>query len=116
MQSYHWGRRGFSLVELLIVITILMVLCAMALVRFMEATTSAKEQTCRANVRAIRQSIATYEAKKGSMPGSLQAVVDAGILDAAPKCPFAKDYEIKDGEISNLKDHFAGDWMTDSHK
>ncbi len=53
-------QSGFTLVELLIVAIILAILAAIVIPQFAETTTDAKESALRANLSAIRGSIALY--------------------------------------------------------
>ena len=81
------NRKGFTLVELLVVIAIIGVLAAIAIPKFTDATNSAKIAKIQADLRSIDSTIAIYQAKNGSAPADLAALVTAGLLSAVPKPP-----------------------------
>ncbi|MDD5131068.1 MAG: type II secretion system protein [bacterium] len=73
MLSKLRNRKGFTLVELLIVIVILGILAAIVIARFAGATKESKESNLKGNLRTIRSSLETYKAnsKSNSYPSNL---------------------------------------------
>jgi prepilin-type N-terminal cleavage/methylation domain-containing protein len=67
------SKKGFTLVELLIVIVILGILAAIVIARFAGATKESKESNLKGNLRTIRASLETYKAnsKSNSYPPTL---------------------------------------------
>ena len=67
------NRKGFTLVELLIVIVILGILAAIVIARFAGATKESKESNLKGNLRTIRSSLETFKAnsKSNSYPSNL---------------------------------------------
>ena len=67
------NRKGFTLVELLIVIVILGILAAIVIARFAGATKESKESNLKGNLRTIRSSLETYKAnsKSNNYPSNL---------------------------------------------
>jgi type IV pilus assembly protein PilA len=63
--------RGFSLIELLIVISIILIILAIALPRFNKATMSAREMGATATVKTLQSAEAQYYSTYGRYPQSL---------------------------------------------
>jgi general secretion pathway protein G len=80
-------RRGFSLLELMIVITIIAVLGAIAIPIYRGTVLHARETVLRDNLRELRKVIDQYTADKKKAPQSLQDLVDAGYFRQLPEDP-----------------------------
>lgn len=85
--------RGFTLVELLVVLAILATLLAIAAPRYFQHVQRAKEAVLRENLATLREAIDQYHADKGAWPESLQALVDKRYLRAVPKDPITESTE-----------------------
>lgn len=66
------ARKGFTLVELVIVIAILGILAGIAIPRFMEATKSARGSRIVADMRTIESAVTIYYLKYGTYPSETQ--------------------------------------------
>ncbi|MFN0149459.1 MAG: type II secretion system protein [bacterium] len=62
------NRRGFSLVEILIVLGLMGVLATVVLMNFSGSDTGTKEQTLKANLSALRQALDLYRSDHGWYP------------------------------------------------
>jgi prepilin-type N-terminal cleavage/methylation domain-containing protein len=92
------NKKGFTLVELLIVIVILGILAAIVIARFAGATKESKEANLKGNLRTLRASIETFKAnsKSNSYPptlndlwqGTLSDVDSKTFLERTPIDPF----------------------------
>ena len=80
-------RRGFTLLELMIVITILATLGAIAIPIYRGTVLHARETVLRDNLRELRKVIDQYTADKKKAPQSLQDLVDAGYFRQLPEDP-----------------------------
>jgi len=87
-------RKGFTLVELLIVVLILGALAAIAVPRIMSGATNAKINACKTNVDLLNEQIELYYANQGSWPGTLSTVSEDPncFPDGVPQCPFGTSY------------------------
>ncbi|MHC1758873.1 MAG: competence type IV pilus major pilin ComGC [Negativicutes bacterium] len=82
------NRKGFTLVELLVVVAIIGILAAIAVPKFTDASNSAKVAKIQADLRTIDSAIAVYQAKNGTVP-AVADLTDAtkGTLTAFPVPP-----------------------------
>jgi general secretion pathway protein G len=81
------GRQGFSLLELMIVLTIIAILGAIAIPIYRSTVLHARETVLRDNLRELRKVIDQYTADKKRAPQSLQDLVDAGYFRELPLDP-----------------------------
>ncbi len=70
-------RLGFTLVEVLIVVTIIAILAMVAIPRVMAASRRAKEAQLRGNLKQLRDAIERFEATSAAWPPSLADVMAA---------------------------------------
>ena len=86
----HGHRKGFTLLELLIVVVILGVLAAVVIPRVTANATEAKRVTCSQNVALINGMVEKWYADRGSWPlDSLEDIAadPAYFPNGIPKCP-----------------------------
>lgn len=83
-------RQGFTLVELLVVLTIIATLLTWVGVRLNNKVEMAKEQTLRHNLSALRDSIDQFRADKGVYPQTLNDLVQSGYLKRMPMDPYTE--------------------------
>jgi general secretion pathway protein G len=69
------GQRGFTIIELLVVVTIVGILAGLAVVNVRHAQRKAKEEALRYNLTEIRKAIDSYYADRQAYPPSLQDLV-----------------------------------------
>jgi prepilin-type N-terminal cleavage/methylation domain-containing protein len=80
------NQKGFTLVELMVVIAILGILAAIAVPKLMGSTETAKITKVQADLRTIGSAIAMYQAEKGKDPTATTDLVGS-YLAAWPEPP-----------------------------
>src|SRR5262249_4017089 len=78
---------GWTLIELLIVISIIMILASLSLVTYRNSVTLAREAALRSDLFMMRDAIDQYYADKGKYPEALQSLVSENYMRAIPKDP-----------------------------
>src|ERR1700720_4195808 len=92
--------RGFTLLELMIVITIIIILAAIVLPQYQKTISAAREAVLRDDLSKLRSLIDQYAADKGKLPQSLDELVTAGYMREIPVDPFTdqKDWTVTMGD------------------
>lgn len=101
-QLFRWrgrpgqGRKarlssGFTLLELMIVISILLILMSIAIPVYNQHVIHARESVLRQDLYTLRNVIDQYTLDKQKAPQSLDDLVQAGYLKAIPKDPMTNE-------------------------
>jgi general secretion pathway protein G len=93
------GPKGFTIIELMIVITIILILVGMAVGRYEKSVLRSREAVLAHNLHVLRDAIDNYTLDKQSAPQSLDDLVQAGYLREVPTDPMTrqKDWQTKFG-------------------
>ncbi|MGP0018175.1 MAG: type II secretion system protein [Candidatus Sulfotelmatobacter sp.] len=83
--------RGFTLLELMIVISMIMILMSVAVPIYNQAIVAARESVLRQNLATLRKVIDQYTLDKQKAPQSLDDLVTAGYLRQIPIDPMTKE-------------------------
>ena len=81
-------EKGYTLIEMMIVIAIIGILSTMSLPSMQRSLIRAKEATLRNTLFTLRNIIDQYYADNGVYPESLENLVDKQYIRAVPKDPF----------------------------
>jgi type II secretion system protein G len=81
------NRKGFSLIELVVVVAILGILAAVAIPRVTGSLEKAKINTDKANLRIINNAIELYNAEKGSYPSETLTTFKTDMSTYLPTIP-----------------------------
>jgi general secretion pathway protein G len=103
------SRRGFTLIEVLVVVAILGILAAIVVPRIMDRPDEAKRVAAKADVAAIVQALKLYRLDNGNYPTTDQGLLalvqkpttapippnwkQGGYLDKLPRDPWGSDYQ-----------------------
>jgi general secretion pathway protein G len=81
------AESGFTLVELMIVMTIIGLLAAIAIPSYIQSVKKAKEAVLREDLHTMRTAIDSYTVDKEKAPQGLDDLVQAGYLKSLPIDP-----------------------------
>ncbi len=88
--AHPCGARGFTLLELIVVMTLIGLLVGIALPAYRDATQRAREATLREDLHRMRVAIDEYHTDKGEYPPALEDLVLAGYLRGLPDDPITE--------------------------
>lgn len=104
------SQRGFSLLELMISMFILIILLSVAVPTYQRSVQHARETVLKENLWQMRRAIDQYSADKGKLPKSIDELVEAKYLREKPVDPVSGKFEWNEiqGEDTNSPDADSG--------
>lgn len=107
---------GFTLIELMIVMTIIFILLGIAAAQYRLSLVRANEAVLKSDLKVMREAIENYSVDKEAAPQSLDDLVTAHYLDKIPKDPMTKaaDWQPVFEDVILSPDQ-SGTGMTDVH-
>lgn len=78
---------GWTLIEMLVVLSLIMILTSMAMVQYRNSVQASKEAALRSNLYLMRDAIDQYYADKNKYPESLETLVSERYMRSVPKDP-----------------------------
>ncbi len=84
------SQSGFTLLELLVVMTIIGILAAIAVPALRDSPQRAREATLRADLFTFRSVIDQYKGDKGNYPADLEILIKDGYMRKIPLDPMTK--------------------------
>ncbi|MEO5956026.1 MAG: prepilin-type N-terminal cleavage/methylation domain-containing protein [Nitrospiraceae bacterium] len=117
-RSIEIGRRawrgldGFTMIELMIVVSIIGILATLAAPTYQASVVKAREAALRQDLSTLRDVLDQHKADQGKYPPSLSAMVGTGYLRAIPKDPLTGStttwQEVSDPVEGGVVDVFSG--------
>ena len=107
--------RGFTLLELMIVISVIIILVSVALPQYQKTVLHARETVLKDDLHKMRDLLDQYSADKGKLPQTLDDLVSAGYMREVPKDPITEN---KDWVLATGDDPYStqgGTGVTDVH-
>ena len=94
--SRRAARRGFTLIELVVVLAVLGLLLSIAVPRYLDSLERGREHVLAHNLAQLREAIDRHYGDRGAYPDRLEDLVERRYLRAVPINPFTE----------------AADWIT----
>jgi general secretion pathway protein G len=110
------AQRGFTLIELMCVIAIILILATISAGHYEKSVVRAKETTLHTDLKVMRDAIQHYTEDKEMAPSSLDDLVSAHYIQQIPSDPMtnAKDW-VTSSEEFDLSPEQSSSGITDVH-
>jgi general secretion pathway protein G len=118
MKRAKQNARGFTLIEMLVVVALIGILATIAVGQYQRSIVRAKEAALRENLFVMRSQISNYFADKGEYPFDLQSLVDEKYLRKIPKDPITRSADtwvVTHSDIGNEEDISNEQGIEDVH-
>ena len=114
--SRSWRVAGFTLIELMIVIAIILILLGMAAASYTKAIRRAREAVLRSDLQDLRKAIDNYTLDKQAAPQSVNDLFEAKYLHSVPIDPMTQQADwVPQFDSVVLSPDQNGTGMTDVH-
>ena len=90
-RSERRGTAGFTMLELMVVIGIILILLGMAVGRYQRSLLHAREAVLKHDLQVMREAIQNYTMDKEAPPASIEDLVDKHYLPSVPTDPITQD-------------------------
>jgi general secretion pathway protein G len=107
--------RGFTLLELMIVISIIIILAVIVMPQYQRTVQVARESVLKDDLYQMRKMLDQYAADKGKLPQSLDDLVSEGYLREMPVDPMTEKREWAPTTGSDPNSSEGGQGITDVH-
>src|SRR5262245_13482867 len=86
----HRRQRGFTMIELLVVLSLIVILATMGMTQYRTSVIHAREAVLKEDLFRMRDAIDQYYADKNQFPSTLDALVTDGYMRQVPEDPFTR--------------------------
>ena len=94
-------EKGFTLIEMMIVIMIISVLLLIAVPSLTKNNAVVEAKSCEATVKVAQTQVAAYKADQGALPASIDVLVEGEYLDMEEAtCPGGEPLTISEGKVA----------------
>jgi general secretion pathway protein G len=112
-------RKGFTLIELIVVLAIIALLVSIVAPRYTRSVEAAREASLRTSLNVMRDAIDKYAADKGRYPETLSKLVELGYLRKVPEDPMtgqtdswqmlpARPGSVMEGNVADVRSGASG--------
>ena len=84
------STKGFTMIELLIVLSLVVILASLGMVQYRNSVTRAQEAVLKENLFRMRDAMDQFYADKNKWPSDLAELVSEGYIREIPEDPFTK--------------------------
>jgi len=91
MRMRRLRESGFTMIELLIVLSLMVILATIGMTQYRNSVIHSREAVLREDLFRLRDAIDQYYADKGQYPSALDALVSEHYIRAVPEDPFTKN-------------------------
>ncbi|HJQ22688.1 MAG TPA: type II secretion system protein [Blastocatellia bacterium] len=108
--EHRENQHGFTLLEMVMVMTIIVILATIGIVSYQQVQLKAKETLLKEDLHQMRKLIDQYEADRELLPQSLDDLVSGGYIREVPIDPITgeKDWVTETGESTIARDAQQG--------
>lgn len=100
LQTLKKKKKGFTLLELLVVLAILAILIAIAIPVYKNQKEKASITAHNANVRVLETAVESYRQDKGKLPEDINELATGGYIKSVPAVPSSNDEILKNKKYS----------------
>jgi len=96
------NEKGFTLIEMMIVLLIISVLILIAIPNVTKHSKSIDEKGCAAYIQMVQGQVEAYKMDKKHMPNSMNELAEEEYLPENPQCPDGTLLVIVDGKVDKV--------------